>query len=174
MGHINPKCTIDNFPYLFFIIVYCLFHYCIILSYKTLHCPFTSYARRIMIKSVKSSILNGDLWPKREEFCLLHAKLLIIFIKYLLSAVTQQCSVKVIYMGQCFFQVLMYEQCTVFSYSPNRPLGYSFTCDVPKKYSIMHTCIQKLIVIFNGYTYIDRHWICDIISREQKNAAAYN
>ena len=48
--------------------------------------------------------LNVHLWPKIEGFCHLHAKLMVIFLKYLLLAVTQQCSVKVIYMGQCFFK----------------------------------------------------------------------
>ena len=28
---------------------------------------------------------------------------------------------------------------------------YSFTCDVTKKYSILHTCIIKLTVIFKRY-----------------------
>ena len=47
-----------------------------------------------------------SLWPMIEGFCHLHAKLyyMVIFLKYLLLAVTQQCSVKVIYMGQCFFK----------------------------------------------------------------------
>ena len=45
--------------------------------------------------------LNVGLWPKIEGFCHLHAKLMVIFLKYLLLAVTQQCSAKVIYMGQC-------------------------------------------------------------------------
>ena len=44
------------------------------------------------------------LWPKIEGFCHLHAKLMVIFLQYLLLAVTQQCSTKVIYMGQCFFK----------------------------------------------------------------------
>ena len=51
--------------------------------------------------------LNVGLCPKIEGFCHLHAKLMVIFFKYLLLAVTQQCSAKVICMGQCFFQVLM-------------------------------------------------------------------
>ena len=48
-------------------------------------------------------MVNG-LWPKIEGFCHLHAKLMVIFLKYLLLAVTQQCYAKVIYMGQCFFK----------------------------------------------------------------------
>ena len=48
--------------------------------------------------------LNVGFWPKIEEFCHLHAKLMVIFLNYLLLAVTQQCSTKVIYMGQCFFK----------------------------------------------------------------------
>ena len=48
--------------------------------------------------------LNVGLWPKFQGFCHLQAKLVVIFLKYLLLAVTQQCSVKVIYMGQCFFK----------------------------------------------------------------------
>ena len=47
--------------------------------------------------------LNVSLWPIIEGFCHLHA-IMVIFLKYLLLAVTQQCSVKVIYMGQCFFK----------------------------------------------------------------------
>ena len=35
--------------------------------------------------------LNVGLWPKIEEFCHSHAKLMVIFLKYLLLAVTQQC-----------------------------------------------------------------------------------
>ena len=41
---------------------------------------------------------------KIEEFCHLHSKLIVIFFKKLLLAVTQQCSEKVIYMGHCFFK----------------------------------------------------------------------
>ena len=48
--------------------------------------------------------LNVGLWPKIEGFCHLHAKLMVIFLKYLLLAVTRQCSPKVINMGQCFFK----------------------------------------------------------------------
>ena len=48
--------------------------------------------------------LNVGFWPKIEGFCHLNAKLMVIFLKYLLLAVTQQCSAKVIYMGQCFFK----------------------------------------------------------------------
>ena len=48
--------------------------------------------------------LNVGLWPKIEGFCHLRAKLMVMFLKYLLLAVTQQCSAKVIYMGQCFFK----------------------------------------------------------------------
>ena len=59
--------------------------------------------------------LNVGLWPKIEGFCHLRAKLMVIFLKYLLLAVTQQCE-SYLY-GAMFFQVLMYEQCTVFSYS---------------------------------------------------------
>ena len=48
--------------------------------------------------------INVGLWPKIEGFCHLHAELMVIFLKYLLLAVTQQCSAKVIYIGQCFFK----------------------------------------------------------------------
>ena len=48
--------------------------------------------------------LNLYLWPKIEGSHHLHAKLLVIFLKYLLLAVTQQCYAKAIYMGQCFFK----------------------------------------------------------------------
>ena len=48
--------------------------------------------------------LNVGLWPEIEGFFNIRAKLMVIFLKYLLLAVTQQCSAKVIYMGQCFFK----------------------------------------------------------------------
>ena len=92
-------------------------------------------------------LLNVGLWPKIEGFCQLHAKLLVIFFKYLLLAVTQQCSAKNIYMGQCLSSIDVRTMHRFFLH-----VLYAFTCDVPNKYSIMYTCIQKLIVIFNGYT----------------------
>ena len=49
--------------------------------------------------SYQGQALNVGLWPKIERFCHLHAKLMVIFLQYLLLAVTQQCSAKVIYMG---------------------------------------------------------------------------
>ena len=54
--------------------------------------------------NISYQALNVGLWPKIERFCHLHAKLMVIFLQYLLLAVTQQCSAKVIYMGQCFFK----------------------------------------------------------------------
>ena len=83
------------------------------LSYKTLF-KFSEHVRLrkciwlayICYRPLKISYqsLNVGLWPKIEGFCHLHAKLMVIFLKYLLLAVTQQCSAKVIYMGQCFFK----------------------------------------------------------------------
>ena len=54
--------------------------------------------------NIRYQALNVRLWPKIEGFCHLHAKLMVIFLQNLLLAVTQQCSAKVIYMGQCFFK----------------------------------------------------------------------
>ena len=54
--------------------------------------------------NISYQALNIGLWPKIEGFCHLHAKLMVIFLQYLLLAVTQQCSAKVINMGQCFFK----------------------------------------------------------------------
>ena len=56
--------------------------------------------------NISYKALNVGLWPKIKGFCHLHAKLMVIFLQYLLLAVTQQCSAKVIYMGQCFFKYL--------------------------------------------------------------------
>ena len=70
---------------------------------------------RLLIISYQA--LNVGLRPKIEGFCHLHAKLMVIFLQYLLLAVTQQCFAKVIYMGQCFFQLLMSTNNSVFSYS---------------------------------------------------------
>ena len=54
--------------------------------------------------NISYQALDVSLWPEIEGFCHLHAKLIVIFLKYLLLAVTQQCSAKIIYMGQCFFK----------------------------------------------------------------------
>ena len=56
--------------------------------------------------NISYQALNVGLWPKIEGFCHLRAKLMVIFMKYLLLVVTQHCSAEVIYMGH-FFQVLM-------------------------------------------------------------------
>ena len=91
--------------------------------------------------------LNVGLWPKIEGFCHLHAKLMVIFLKYLLLAVTQQCSAKVSIWGNVFSSIDVRTKHRFFLLAL-----YTFTCDVPNKYSIMHTCIKKLIVIYNEYT----------------------
>ena len=72
---------------------------------------------------------------------------MVIFLQYLLLAVTQQCSAKVIYMVNVFSSINLQTMHSFFLL-----VLYTFTCDVPDKYSMMHTCIKKLIVIFNGYT----------------------
>ena len=54
--------------------------------------------------NISYQALNVGLRPKIEGFCHLHAKLMVIFLQYLLLAVTQQRSAKVIYMRQCFFK----------------------------------------------------------------------
>ena len=55
--------------------------------------------------------LNVGIWPKIEGFCHLNAKLMVIFLKYLLLAVCES----YLY-GTMFFQVLMYEKCSGFYY----------------------------------------------------------
>ena len=51
----------------------------------------------ICYRPLSYQALKVGLRPKIEGFCHLHAKLMVIFLQYLLLA-------KVIYMGQCFFK----------------------------------------------------------------------
>ena len=147
MGHINQKCTIDNLPYLF--LLYCLYHkYVCHAKHFTVIFKFSGHVRLRkciwlhMLSTFEHKLPSIDvgLWTKIEGFCHLHAKLIVKFLQYLLLAVTQQSSTKVIYMGQCFFSSI--DVRTIHSFLLFAL--YSFACDVPNKYSIMHTCIKKI------------------------------
>ena len=88
--------------------------------------------------NISYQALNVGLWSKIEGFCHLLAKLMVIFLIFTVSCHTTVFCESYLY-GAMFFQVLMYEQFTVFFYS----LYTSFACDVPNKYLIMHTSIKK-------------------------------
>ena len=80
--------------------------------------------------------LNVGFWPKIEGFCHLHAKLIVIFLKYVLShnSVLRKLSI----WGNVFSSIDVRTMHSFFLLAP-----YAFTCDVPNKYSILHTCIKK-------------------------------
>ena len=151
MGHINQKCTIDNFPYLFYYTSYLYHKYVCHIKHFTIIFKFRGHVRlrKCIYGYISYQSLNVGLWPKIEGFCHLHAQIKVIFLKHLLLAVTQQCSAKDIYIYRAMF-FSIFDVRTMHSFF--LLALYTFTCDVPNKYSIMHTCIKKLIGIFNGYT----------------------
>ena len=61
--------------------------------------------------------LNVGLWPKIEGFCHLHSKLMVIFLKHLLFKLSHNSVLRKLSIWAMYFQVLVYEQCTGYSYS---------------------------------------------------------
>ena len=110
-GSYQPK--MYNWQFSIPFLLYCLYqkYVCHIKHFTTIF-KFSGHVRLRrclwlhMLSSFEHQLPINDvgLWPKIEGFCYLHSKLMVIFLKYLLLAVTQQCSAKVIYMGQCFFK----------------------------------------------------------------------
>ena len=93
-----------------------------------------------MLSTSVTNHLNVGLCLKIEGFCHLHEKLMVIFLKYLLLAVTQHVFCESYLYGAMFFSSI--DARTVHSFF--LLALYLFTCDVPNKYSIMYTCMKKI------------------------------